>query len=55
MRGDVNGDGVVSGADVTALYGYLLDGKTVAGDPDVSGEGVVSGADVTALYNLLLQ
>lgn len=55
LRGDVNGDGFVNGADVTALYGYLLDGKTVAGNPDVSGEGVVSGADVTALYNLLLQ
>ena len=53
-KGDVNGDGIVSGADVTALYGYLLDGKTVAGNPDVSGEGIVSGADVTALYNILL-
>ncbi len=55
LPGDVNGDGFVNGADVTALYGYLLDGKAVAGDPDVSGDGVVSGADVTALYNLLLQ
>ena len=54
LRGDVNGDGVVSGADVTALYGYLLDGKSVAGEPDVSGDGLVSGADVTALYNILL-
>ena len=42
--GDVNGDGVVSGADVTGLYNMLLDG-TEAG----------SGADVTALYNLLLK
>lgn len=55
MRGDVNGDGSVNGADVTALYGYLLDGKEVAGNPDVSGDGSVSGADVTALYNVLLQ
>ena len=51
---DVNGDGVVSGADVTALYGVLLDGKTVQGNADVNGDGVVSGADVTALYNYLL-
>ena len=55
IAGDVNGDGVVSGADVTALYNVLLDNATVAGDADVNGDGVVSGADVTALYNLLLQ
>ena len=52
--GDVNGDGVVSGADVTALYNVLLDNATPAGDADVNGDGVVSGADVTALYNILL-
>jgi hypothetical protein len=55
LRGDVNGDGFVSGADVTALYGYLLDGKAVAGNPDVSGDGVVSGGDVSALYSILLK
>ncbi len=54
MPGDVNGDQVISGADVTALYNVLLDGSTAAGDADVNGDGVVSGADVTALYNLLL-
>ena len=52
--GDVNGDGVVSGADVTALYNVLLDNVTPAGNADVNGDGVVSGADVTALYNILL-
>ncbi len=52
--GDVNGDGFINGADVTALYGVLLDGDTVEGDPDVNGDGVVSGADVTALYGILL-
>ena len=54
LEGDVNGDGVVSGADVTALYGLLLEGKAVAGTADVNGDGSVSGADVTALYNILL-
>ncbi len=54
MPGDVNGDQVISGADVTALYNVLLDGSEAAGDADVNGDGVVSGADVTALYNLLL-
>ncbi len=52
--GDVNGDGVVSGADVTALYNHLLEGEAVAGDADVNGDGVISGADVTALYEILL-
>ena len=52
--GDVNGDGLVSGADVTALYNVLLVNASVAGNADVNGDGVVSGADVTALYNLLL-
>ncbi len=54
VKGDVNGDGVLSGADVTALYNVLLDDATVNGDADVNGDGVVSGADVTTLYNLLL-
>ena len=54
-RGDVNGDGVVSGADVTALYNNLLDETPVNGDPDVNGDGVVSGADVTALYGILME
>ncbi len=54
-RGDVNGDGIVSGADVTALYNKLLNGAEVNGNPDVNGDGIVSGADVTALYTLLMQ
>ncbi|MBP5561822.1 MAG: hypothetical protein J6X70_08515 [Muribaculaceae bacterium] len=54
LQGDVKGDGVVSGADVTALYNVLLDGAEAAGDADVNGDGVVNGSDVTALYNILL-
>lgn len=54
VPGDVNGDGLVSGADVTALYGVLLDGTVPAGNADVNGDGNVNGADVTTLYNLLL-
>ncbi|MBP5560472.1 MAG: leucine-rich repeat protein [Muribaculaceae bacterium] len=52
--GDVNGDYLISGADVTTLYNALLDGTPCHGNPDVNGDGIVSGADVTALYNLLL-
>ena len=54
VNGDVSGDGIVSGADVTALYNVLLDGATPGGDADVNGDGIVNGSDVTALYNLLL-
>ncbi|MBP5560208.1 MAG: leucine-rich repeat protein [Muribaculaceae bacterium] len=54
LYGDVNGDGLISGADVTSLYSVLLDGTEVAGDADVNRDGVVSGADVTALYSILL-
>ena len=54
VQGDVNGDGVVSGADVTALYNNLLENVPCGGDGDVNGDGVISGADVTALYNILL-
>ena len=53
-KGDVNGDGSVSGADVTSLYNVLLDNATVSGDADVNGDGIVNGADVTALYTILL-
>ena len=52
--GDVNGDGMVNGSDVTALYGLLLDKTMPVGEPDVNGDGVVSGSDVTALYSQLL-
>ncbi len=53
-RYDVNGDGVVTAADVTALYDYLL-GNVPGGDQfDVNGDGVVTAADVTALYDYLL-
>ena len=52
---DVNGDGNVNGADVTALYNELLGGVEAAGVSDVNGDGYVNGADVTALYTILLK
>ncbi len=54
LTGDVNGDSVLSGADVTALYGFLLDGLKPGGNPDVNRDNIVSGADITALYSILL-
>ena len=53
--GDVNGDGIVSSVDVTALYNYLLNNDSSAivnGDQD--GDGNISSVDVTVVYNILL-
>lgn len=55
IPGDVNGDGLVNGGDVTALYERLLNGTTPKGNPDVNGDGLVNGGDVTSLYGILLQ
>ena len=57
LIGDVNSDGNVTIADVTALIDYLLSGDdseidTVAAD--VSTDGVITIADVTALIDMLL-
>jgi surface protein len=54
LRGDVNGDGKVTIADVTALINYLLSGEPTAGSGDVNGDSKVTIADVTALINQLL-
>ena len=53
--GDVNGDGIVSSVDVTALYNYLLnndDSAIVNGDLD--GDGVITAGDIVIIYNILL-
>ena len=55
-RGDVNGDGNVNIADVTALIDYLLGGSDgVAWDnADVNRDGALNIADVTSLIDHLL-
>lgn len=55
ITGDVNGDGEVTVADVTAIYNYLLnDDQTYLATSDVNGDGVVTATDVTIIYNILL-
>ena len=55
--GDVNCDGTVSVADVTALVNYILNrpvapfSETAA---DVNRDGVISVADVTTMVNKIL-
>ena len=55
IPGDVDGDGIVTSVDVTALYNYLLNGDSssiVNGDQD--GDGTITSVDVTIIYNILL-
>lgn len=53
--GDVDGDGTVTSADVTAIYNYLLNNdSTGIVNGDVDGDGTITAGDVTAIYNILL-
>lgn len=55
VRGDVNGDGSLTSADVTCMYNYLLNGdETYAATSDVDGDGYITSGDITVLYNLLM-
>lgn len=56
IAGDVDGDGSVTSADITALYNWLLDNDDSAivnGDQD--GDGSITSGDVTIVYNILLE
>ena len=56
LRGDVNGDGKVTIADVTALVNIIL-GKTTnynAAVADINDDTKITIADVTALVNIIL-
>ena len=53
--GDVNGDGFVTSADITAIYDVMLGTDfTFEATADVNGDGFVTSADVTAVYDILL-
>ena len=58
LQGDINGDGEVSVADVTALITILLDpsmaSERARQSADVNNDGEISIADVTALITLVL-
>lgn len=55
LYGDVNGDGFVTSADVTAIYAILLgSGNDHHDRADVNGDGEITAADVTAIYEILL-
>ncbi len=53
--GDVNGDGSVTAADVTALYDYLLNNDSSSlVNADVDGDGAITAGDITSVYDVLL-
>ena len=54
LKGDVNGDGEVGIADMTALANLLLD-ETSNERSDVNEDGETSIADITTLVNILLE
>lgn len=55
QTGDVNVDGSVNAADVTALYNYILNGDTTYfNTSDVNNDNAVNAGDVTAVYNIIL-
>lgn len=55
IPGDVNGDGVVTASDVTALYDVMLNGDySHAVNGDQNGDNQITATDVTAVYNVLL-
>ena len=53
ITGDVNGDGEVSVADVTALVDLIIN-QQANERSDVNGDGETSIADVTTLVGLLM-
>ena len=55
VDGDVNGDGIVTSADVTVLYNFFLNNdSSELVNGDVSGDGYITSADITYVYNILL-
>ncbi len=53
--GDVNGDGFVTAADITALYDFMLNNdESHIVNGDQNGDNNITSADVTAVYDILL-
>ena len=55
IRGDVDGNGIVAIADVTALIDILLKGEVAPAAADCNNDSVVGIADVTSLIDYLLR
>lgn len=56
VSGDVNGDGVINSADITAIYNYIASGSEsglTTSQCDVNGDGAVNASDVATVYSLM--
>ena len=53
IKGDVNGDGVVDGADIQEVINTILSGEYVE-KADVNKDQVVDGADIQEVINVIL-
>ena len=53
LRGDINNDGQVNSADVSALYSAMLNGDT-GSIYDLNNDGQINSADVSELYSIIL-
>ena len=53
IKGDVNGDGVVDGADIQEVINTILSGTYVA-SADVNKDQAVDGADIQEVINVIL-
>ena len=51
---DVDADGAVTAADITALQFYLLEGEDYDTNLDVNGDGHITSADLSMLYEYIL-
>jgi hypothetical protein len=55
VPGDVDGDGTVTAADITALYDYMLNNDSShITNGDQTGDGIINSADITAVYTIML-
>ena len=57
LKKDVDGDGAVTAADVTAIYDFMLNSSDEYNYNemcDVDGDNQVTAADITAIYNVIL-
>jgi hypothetical protein len=52
-RGDVNGDGNITGADTAALKYYLINGGIAHPWMDCNGDGAITGADNSCIKYIL--
>ncbi len=54
VEGDINFDGVISVADVSEVYSFIIGGNGIEALCDLNVDGVVNASDVSSLYDRIL-